>query len=72
MAALLPLKERLLLLLLLEKTAKFNSYTGVFQLCALLPLHYSTFKNKIAAWDIELDEVTCCEGFGLGVVVYKT
>lgn len=43
----------------------------MFQLCALLLLHYSNFKNKIAACEIESDKVTCCESFGVGVVVYK-
>lgn len=72
MAALQPLKEGLLLLLLFEKPAEFNSCAGVFQLCALLLLHHSTLKHKIAAWEVELDKVTCWEGFGLGMVVYKT
>lgn len=41
------LKERLLPLRLLAKTAEFNSYTGVSQLCALFLYMTETLRTKL-------------------------
>lgn len=37
-----------------------------------ISLHDRNIKNKIAVPRMELDEVTCCERFGVGVVLYKS